>query len=94
MDRSNEQSADGQNNNPDINSLISAQNLKFDYLTEVLRNRLNAFGQNLGRHLGELVNNKPNKKHLTCCTFAQEVGSGKLSYLCLQSDCVGSVRDV
>ena len=32
-----------------------------------------------------------NKKHLTCCTFAQEVGSGKLSYLCLQSDCVRSV---
>ena len=26
----------------------------------MLRNTLNAFGQNLGRHLGELVNNKPN----------------------------------
>ena len=59
MDGSNEQSVDGQNNNPDVNSLISAQNLKFDYLTEVLRNTLNTFGQNLGRHLGELINNKP-----------------------------------
>ena len=35
-----------------------------------------------------------NKEHLTCCTFAQEVGSGKLSYLTLQTDCVGSVGDV
>ena len=35
-----------------------------------------------------------NKEHLTCCTFAQEAGSGKLSYLTLQSDCVGSVGDV
>ena len=35
-----------------------------------------------------------NKKHLTCCTFAKEIGSGKLSNLTLQSDCVGSVRDV
>ena len=35
-----------------------------------------------------------NKEHLTSCTFAQEVGSGKLSYLTLQSDCVGSVGDV
>ena len=60
MGGSNEQSADGQNNNPDVNRLISAQNLKFDHLTEVLRNTLNAFGQNLGRHLGKLINNKPN----------------------------------
>ena len=59
MDGSNEQSVDGQNNNPDVNSLVSAQNLKFDHLTEVLRNTLNAFGQNLGGHLGELINNKP-----------------------------------
>ena len=35
-----------------------------------------------------------NKKHLTCCTFAQEVGLAKLSYLLLQSDCLSSVRDV
>ena len=60
MDGLNEQSVDGQNNNPDVNSLISAQNLKFDQLTEVLRNTLNVFGHNLGRHLGELINNKPN----------------------------------
>ena len=60
MDESNEQSADGQNNTLDVNRLISAQNLKFDHLTEVLRNTLNAFGQDLGRHLGELINNKPN----------------------------------
>ena len=58
MDGSNEQSADGKNNNTDVNSLISAQNLKFDHLTEVLRNTLNAFGQNLVKHLGELINNK------------------------------------
>ena len=38
MDGSNEQSADGQNNIPDVNSLMSAQNLKFDHLTDVLRN--------------------------------------------------------
>ena len=25
-----------------------------------------------------------NKEHLTCCTFAQETGSGKLSYLTSQ----------
>ena len=60
MDGSNEQSVDGQNNNLDVNSLISAQNLKLDHLTEVLRNTLNDFGQNLGKHLGELINNKPN----------------------------------
>ena len=60
MDESNQQSADGQNNILDVNRLISAQNLKFDHLTEVLRNTLNAFGQDLGRHLGELINNKPN----------------------------------
>ena len=58
MDGSNEQSADEQNNNTDVNSLISAQNLKFDHLTEVLRNTLNAFGQNLGKHLWDLINNK------------------------------------
>ena len=33
-----------------------------------------------------------NKKHLTCCTFAQEVGSGKPSNLTLQSDCVGQFK--
>ena len=60
MDESNQQSADGQNNILDVNRLISAQNLKFDHLTEVLRNTLNAFRQDLGRHLGELINNKPN----------------------------------
>ena len=32
------------------------------------------------------------KKHLTCCTFAQEVGSGKPSNLTLQSDCVGQFK--
>ena len=39
-----------------MNSLIFAQNLKFDHLTEVLLN------QNPGRHLGELINNKPNNQ--------------------------------
>ena len=35
-----------------------------------------------------------NKEHLTCYTSTQEVGSGKLCYLTLLSDCVGSVGDV
>ena len=43
------------------------------------------------RHFGSSSSNcNTNKEHLTCCTFAQEVGSGKLSYLTLHSDCVGS----
>ena len=41
-----------------------------------------------------ITNLNENKEHLTCCTFAQEVGSEKLSYLTLQSYCVGSVGDV
>ena len=32
------------------------------------------------------------KKHLTCCTFAQEVGSGKPSNFILQSDCIGQLK--
>ena len=35
---------------------------------------------------------KESRKHLMCCTFAQEVGSGKPSNLTLQSDCIGQFK--
>lgn len=56
MDETTEQTTGEQNTNatPDVNALISAQNVKFDHLTEVLRNTLNDFGQSLGKHLGDL----------------------------------------
>ena len=45
-------------------------------------------------HKNPVIENIVNKEHLTFCTVAQEVGSRKLSYLTLQSGCIGSVGDV